>query len=177
MSLFIASLNSGSNGNCYYIGNEEEAVLVDAGISCRETEQRMLRLGLTMQKVKAIFVSHEHIDHIRGIPVLAKKYALPVYITHGTLGYSGMQLENTVPFRAFEPVAIGRLQIHAFPKHHDASDPHSFIITTGPLPLSPEKEDPWWQRPLVQHTGAGSFQSASPGIHEPFVAQSPFERQ
>lgn len=129
MSLFIASLNSGSNGNCYYIGNEEEAVLVDAGISCRETEQRMLRLGLTMQKVKAIFVSHEHIDHIRGIPVLAKKYALPVYITHGTLGYSGMQLENTVPFRAFEPVVIGSLQIHAFPKHHDASDPHSFIIT------------------------------------------------
>jgi len=77
--MFIASLNSGSNGNCYYIGNEHEAVLVDAGISCRETEKRMLRLGLSIRKVKAIFVSHEHSDHINGIPVLAKKYQLPVY--------------------------------------------------------------------------------------------------
>ena len=63
MSLYIASLNSGSNGNCYYIGNEREAILVDAGISCRETEKRILRLGLAMNKVKAVFVSHEHSDH------------------------------------------------------------------------------------------------------------------
>ena len=48
MSLFITSLNSGSNGNCYYIGNHNEAILVDAGISCRETEKRMKRLGLSM---------------------------------------------------------------------------------------------------------------------------------
>lgn len=129
MPLFITSLNSGSNGNCYYISNEEEAVLVDAGISCRETERRMHRLGLTMQKVKAIFVSHEHIDHIRGIPVLSRKYRLPVYITDGTLNYSGMQLQQTLPFRAFEPIEVGQLKITAFPKHHDASDPHSFIIT------------------------------------------------
>ncbi|QEH42229.1 MBL fold metallo-hydrolase [Chitinophaga sp. XS-30] len=129
MSLFITSLNSGSNGNCYYIGNQEEAILVDAGISCRETERRMARLGLTMQKVKAIFVSHEHIDHIRGIPVLSKKYRLPVYITDGTLSYSRMQLQQTLAFRAFEPVVIGQLKITAFPKHHDASDPHSFLVT------------------------------------------------
>ncbi len=127
MSLYITSLNSGSNGNCYYIGNEEEAILIDAGISCRETERRMKRLNLHMQKVKAIFVSHEHTDHIRGVPVLARKYRLPVYITAPTLTHSGMQLEG-LSFRAFEPIQIGRLQITAFPKHHDASDPHSFII-------------------------------------------------
>jgi len=73
MSLFIASLNSGSNGNCYYVGNGSEAVLVDAGISCRETERRMANLGLAMEQVKAIFISHEHTDHISGLPVLAKK--------------------------------------------------------------------------------------------------------
>ena len=76
MSLFITSLNSGSNGNCYYLGNRHEAVLVDAGISCRETEKRMKRLGLSMQMVKAIFVSHEHADHITGIPGISKKYQL-----------------------------------------------------------------------------------------------------
>ena len=94
MSLFITSLNSGSNGNCYYIGNEREAVLVDAGISCRETEKRMLRLGLSMDKVRAIFVSHEHSDHINGIPVLAKKHRLPVYITPSTLQNGGLILED-----------------------------------------------------------------------------------
>jgi phosphoribosyl 1,2-cyclic phosphodiesterase len=77
MALSFASLNSGSNGNCYYLENEHDAILVDAGISCRETEKRMERLGLTMKKIRAIFVSHEHADHIRGITVLAKKYQAP----------------------------------------------------------------------------------------------------
>ena len=131
MSLFIASLNSGSNGNCYYIGNEHEAVLIDAGISCRETEKRMLRLGLSMQKVKAIFVSHEHSDHINGIPVIAKKYRLPVYITPPTLQRGGLTLDGelVISFGAFETVVIGGLHVTAFPKQHDASNPHSFLIT------------------------------------------------
>jgi phosphoribosyl 1,2-cyclic phosphodiesterase len=131
MSLFIASLNSGSNGNCYYVGNEHEAILVDVGISCRETEKRMLRLGLSMNKVKAIFVSHEHSDHISGIPVLAKKYHLPVYITPPTFYNGGLKLDDhlVIPFTAFETIDIGHLNITAFPKQHDASNPHSFIIT------------------------------------------------
>ena len=131
MPLSITSLNSGSNGNCYYIGNDTEAVLVDAGISCRETEKRMQRLGLSMQKVKAIFVSHEHSDHIRGIPVLARKYGLPVYITPYTqqssrLSYDGVHI---LPFTAYEPVKVGNLSIRPFPKFHDAADPHSFVVS------------------------------------------------
>src|SRR5258707_8402431 len=130
MSLFITSLNSGSNGNCYYIGNEREAILVDAGISCRETEKRMDRLGLSMQKVKAIFVSHEHSDHIRGIPVLAKKFKLPVYITPGTLMHlSGVDHFKVHHLSAFQTVQIGDLEVTSFPKVHDASEPHSFIVS------------------------------------------------
>jgi len=131
MSLFISSLNSGSNGNCYYIGNKEEAVLIDAGISCRETEKRMGRLGLSMQKVKAIFVSHEHSDHIRGIAVLAKKYQLPVYITSKTLAYSRISIADYLVkgFSPYRTIQIGNLNISAFPKFHDAKDPHSFVIS------------------------------------------------
>jgi phosphoribosyl 1,2-cyclic phosphodiesterase len=131
MSLFIASLNSGSNGNCYYVGNDREAILVDAGISCRETERRMSRLGLSMQTVKAIFVSHEHTDHISGIPVLARKYRLPVYITDSTLYHGGLaiQKEQVYGFKAYEPVHIGHLAVQAFPKKHDAAEPHSFIVS------------------------------------------------
>lgn len=131
MPLSITSLNSGSNGNCYYIGNDQEAVIVDAGISCRETEKRMKRLGLSLQKVKAIFISHEHADHTRGLPGLAKKYRLPVYITPRTLQFSRLQPIGfpVISFAAHEPVQIGKLTVTAFPKFHDASDPHSFVVT------------------------------------------------
>ncbi|GAB3986114.1 MBL fold metallo-hydrolase [Spirosoma daeguense] len=131
MSLFITSLNSGSNGNCYYVGNQEEAVLIDAGISRRQTEQRMQRLGLSMRTVKAIFVSHEHSDHISGISQLARAYQLPVFITPQTLRGSRLP-ERDFPLRAlraYEPVQIGNLEVTAFPKHHDAADPHSFLIS------------------------------------------------
>jgi phosphoribosyl 1,2-cyclic phosphodiesterase len=133
MQLFVTSLNSGSNGNCYYVGNELEAVLIDAGISCRETEKRMKRLGLSMDKVIAIFISHEHGDHIAGVSVIAKKHNLPVYITSPTLTHGRMQLgkEMVKTFSAHKPVTIGALSITAFPKFHDASDPHSFIISYG----------------------------------------------
>jgi phosphoribosyl 1,2-cyclic phosphodiesterase len=131
MSLFIASLNSGSNGNCYYIGNKDEAILVDAGISCRETERRMKRLELSLKKVKAIFVSHEHTDHIYGIPRLSRKHGIPIYITSSTLHHGRLNLKQHLSFhfKAHEPVKIGNLSITAFPIHHDASDPHSFIVT------------------------------------------------
>jgi phosphoribosyl 1,2-cyclic phosphodiesterase len=130
MSLSIASINSGSNGNCYYIGNNEEAVLVDVGISCREVEKRMKRLELSMDRVKAIFISHEHSDHIKGVEVLSRKYQLPVYITTPTLLYSGLKIDPqlTRSFKAYEPVSVQALSVIAFPKFHDASDPHSFII-------------------------------------------------
>jgi phosphoribosyl 1,2-cyclic phosphodiesterase len=131
MSLYIAALNSGSNGNCYYVGNEQEAVFIDAGISCRETELRMKRLGLPMDRIKAIIVSHEHADHITGIKSLVKKYKLPVYITAGTLQSRKLWLEKQfiVPFVSDEIIQIGHLSVKAFSKHHDANDPHSFTVS------------------------------------------------
>jgi phosphoribosyl 1,2-cyclic phosphodiesterase len=131
MSLFISSLNSGSNGNCYYIGNDREAVLVDVGISCREVEKRMKRLDLSMQKVKAVFISHEHSDHIRGLHSLVKKYSLPVYITTTTLKFGRLYFQRDITrnFAAHETIAIGDLRVTPFPKLHDASDPYSFTIS------------------------------------------------
>lgn len=131
MSLFIASLNSGSNGNCYYIGNLNEAVLIDAGISCRETERRMKRLELSIRKVKAIFISHEHSDHIGGVSVLSKKYQIPVYITSQTLENSRLRIKQHLlnTFSAYVPVHLGNLSITALPTNHDACDPHNFVVS------------------------------------------------
>lgn len=135
MSLFICSLNSGSNGNCYYVGNETEAILVDAGISCAEIEKRMKRLGLNMQKLKAVFISHEHTDHISGVRVLSKKYNLPVYITHTTHRFGGLRLEKDLvnSFEAHQVIDIGDLSITAFPKFHDAADPYSFVVSSNKI--------------------------------------------
>lgn len=132
MSLFIASLNSGSNGNSYYIGNEAEAVLIDAGLSCRETERRMRRLGLSLERVRAIFISHEHDDHIRGLYVLSQRYQLPVYITDPTLRHCRFPPDPHLvhPFHEEEPITIGALTITAFTKSHDASDPYSFTVSS-----------------------------------------------
>jgi phosphoribosyl 1,2-cyclic phosphodiesterase len=131
MALYISSLNSGSNGNCYYIGNQREAVLIDAGISCRETEIRMLRSGLLMNMVRAIFISHEHSDHTRGVNVIARKYKVPVYVSEGTHENSRLNLDKNLfrYFSAYSPVSIGGLSVNAFPKQHDASEPHSFTIS------------------------------------------------
>ncbi len=84
MSLFIASINSGSNGNCYYVGNQTEAILVDAGLSCRETEKRMRKLGLNLENVRGIFISHEHGDHIYGLETISKRYRIPVFTNFST---------------------------------------------------------------------------------------------
>jgi phosphoribosyl 1,2-cyclic phosphodiesterase len=131
MCLYVASLNSGSNGNCYYLGNESDAILVDAGISCREIEKRMKRLELSMKKIRAVFVSHEHSDHIKGIHTLAKKYQLPIFITNQTLRHGGLHIDKRLVnhFLPHDPVSIGELTITAFPKFHDAIDPYSFTIS------------------------------------------------
>jgi phosphoribosyl 1,2-cyclic phosphodiesterase len=131
MCLYVASLNSGSNGNCYYLGNDSDAILVDAGISCREIEKRMKRLELSMKKVKAVFVSHEHDDHIKGIQTLSKKYQLPIFITHPTLRHGGLHIDKRLVnhFLPHQPISIGELTITAFPKFHDAVDPYSFTVS------------------------------------------------
>ncbi|MFC4210508.1 MBL fold metallo-hydrolase [Pedobacter lithocola] len=130
MALYFTSINSGSNGNCYYVGNKNEAVLVDVGISCKEVEKRMARLGLSMSNIKAIFISHEHGDHIKGLSVLSKKYDLPVYITDNTLRNSRLILNenNVFTFNHLDTICIGNLKVSAFSKLHDAADPFSFTI-------------------------------------------------
>lgn len=104
--------------------------MIDAGVSCKEIETRMKRSGLSLQKVKAVFVSHEHTDHISGLPVLAKKYNLPIFITTPTLRHCRLRFEKSLlnDFTADVPVVIGSLSITPFSKLHDAADPYSFLV-------------------------------------------------
>ena len=129
----VCALASGSNGNCYYVGNENEAVLVDVGISARQITLRIEQVGIPLHKIKAIFVSHEHADHIRGVRVFSKRFNLPVYITRKT--YVGTTKKYLPQYsRFFEPgetINIGDLKVHSFAKWHDAAEPCSFRIENG----------------------------------------------
>lgn len=84
-----------------------------------------------MDTVKAIFVSHEHGDHITGLPGISKKYRLPVYITAATLSNCNIPIEPQLvyPFQKNKAVKIGGLVVTPFGKSHDAADPHSFMVT------------------------------------------------
>ena len=104
---------------------------MDGGLSCRETEIRMKRLGLSLKKVKALFISHEHSDHIKGVNRLSKKYQLPVYITPQTREQGRLVIHEHLArsFENYEPVSVGGLSVTAFPTNHDACDPHSFVVS------------------------------------------------
>jgi phosphoribosyl 1,2-cyclic phosphodiesterase len=126
----FCALASGSNGNCYYVGNDQHAVLVDAGISRRQVVDRMKSKGLDPKKIKAIFISHEHSDHACGVRVLSEKLGVPVYMTKITFNNSREQNrpEKYTPFAPGDIVSVGSLQVHTFKKRHDAVDPCSFVV-------------------------------------------------
>src|SRR5476649_238668 len=84
MAVRMTVLASGSRGNCTVLSGNEGSVLVDAGISCRETLKRMRASGEDPDRLKAIIISHEHNDHVAGLQVLARKLQIPVYITEAT---------------------------------------------------------------------------------------------
>ena len=133
--LSFASIASGSNGNCYYIGNESEAVLVDVGLSCRELLRRVERLGLDMNRIRAIFLSHEHSDHISGLTVLSKKYRIPVFSTPGTWqgGRKATPAAGVQFIASNDIIDVGQLRVQAFPKFHDAAEPVSFVVSQNEL--------------------------------------------
>lgn len=129
----ICSIASGSNGNCYYIGNQNDAVLVDAGISTKQILLRMAERNLDPRKIKALFITHEHSDHMRGARVLAKRLQIPVYITAKTYNNSYKNLRPYYPtfFKPEDVIEVGEFRVHPVLKNHDAAEPCSFRVQYG----------------------------------------------
>jgi phosphoribosyl 1,2-cyclic phosphodiesterase len=129
----ICAIASGSNGNCYYIGNQNEAVLIDAGISFKQIVQRMGERNLNPAKIKALFITHEHSDHISGARVLGKRLRVPVYLTAKTWygAYKKQRPDFPSFFQPGDVVEAGGFSVHSFLKNHDASEPCSFRVQHG----------------------------------------------
>lgn len=138
MAMRMTILASGSRGNATVLSSSNSSILVDAGISCKETLKRMKAAGEDPQKLTAILISHEHNDHVTGLEVLARKLRVPVYITEATYHVwrrstrdsegKPVKLERLEHFCAGRSFSIGDITVNPFTTPHDAVDPCGFTF-------------------------------------------------
>jgi phosphoribosyl 1,2-cyclic phosphodiesterase len=130
----FASLGSGSEGNGLVVQAGRTCVLIDCGFGVREVVVRLARCGLAPADVNAILVTHEHADHVGGVPGFAAKYDIPVWATFGTLQEAGERFDGCVRlfgFDSHDAFAVGDLEIRPFPVPHDAREPVQFVLSDG----------------------------------------------
>jgi phosphoribosyl 1,2-cyclic phosphodiesterase len=128
MSVRVCVLGSGSKGNCTLLATEKTRLLIDAGLSCRETYARLAAIGEPADGLDAVVISHEHTDHISGLRLLALEGKLPIYIsrpTHAAISWDE-KLKRFEYFAASEKFTVGDIEVTPFPVPHDAVDPVAF---------------------------------------------------
>jgi phosphoribosyl 1,2-cyclic phosphodiesterase len=138
MGVRVSVLASGSRGNTAIVESSSARILVDAGISCRETFKRLKSLGRDPCEISAILITHEHCDHIYGLATLAKKLKVPVFMTGAThqawkrsvRGQSGEapQIEKLEVFSAGRSFQVADITVTPFTVPHDAADPVGFTF-------------------------------------------------
>ncbi len=130
----FASLGSGSDGNALVVQLGASCVLMDCGFSLNETSARLARLGLTANNLSGIVVTHEHGDHISGVARLARKYAIPVWLTHGTRQAHNKALAGLPDVTEIDPCsafAVGELEVQPYLVPHDAAEPVQYVFSDG----------------------------------------------
>jgi phosphoribosyl 1,2-cyclic phosphodiesterase len=126
----ICPLGSGSSGNSIYFRAGETRLLIDAGLPGQIIVRSLATLGVAVGDIAGVFVTHEHTDHLRGIPLLARKYNLPVYASNGTADELAWMLPDNVEVRRLPAggMRLGELDLHHFSVPHDAADPVGYIF-------------------------------------------------
>lgn len=134
----LCSIASGSSGNCIYVGSEATHLLVDVGISGKKAEAGLNELDITGRDLDGILVTHEHVDHIAGLGVMARKYHIPIYATPGTISairkcssVGKIEEELFVPVRADNKLCIKDLVINPMKISHDAAEPVGYRVSYG----------------------------------------------
>ncbi len=126
-------LASGSKGNALYFGSKETKVLIDAGISARQIILRLDQIGIKIEEIEAILITHEHTDHIGGLSTLLQRYSIPLFANSNTAKAMMQVLACTPKFKIFstgESFEFADLEITPFSIQHDTVDPVAFTIKT-----------------------------------------------
>jgi phosphoribosyl 1,2-cyclic phosphodiesterase len=129
-------LGSSSAGNCTLFVAGSTRVLLDAGFSARETKQRLQAIGEEIENISGIVITHEHSDHIRGVPVLARSLGIPVFVSRVSLdswqsSKGGDEVNGCTFITAEHSFQIGELTFHPFAVPHDAADTLAFTVEAG----------------------------------------------
>lgn len=129
-------LFSGSGGNSYYIGSSEKGILIDAGRSAKQLEIMLQKCQIDISAIKAIFITHEHSDHIKGLRVFASRYGFPVYASSGTLeALNDMGCLNDSKFKSFRIDSKGMdcagLSVKPFKTSHDSAESMGYRVKTS----------------------------------------------
>jgi phosphoribosyl 1,2-cyclic phosphodiesterase len=128
----ISVLASGSAGNCFYTEHNNNAILIDAGISYKQICERLMQIGTNIQKVKGVFITHEHSDHIKAVKQLVK-HKIPIYLSEST--YINSRIEVDAEYLNFvndgDEILLDDFLINAFAKNHDAVCPLSYSVNIG----------------------------------------------
>lgn len=137
MSVRVCVLGSGSRGNSTLVATEKTCLLVDAGLSCKETYARLCSVGEKPERLNAVVISHEHIDHIGGLRKLALELRIPIYISLATRDAIRWdpKINSVVPFTAGEKFVIGDIEIAPFSVPHDAIDPVAFTLEAAEIKI------------------------------------------
>lgn len=131
MPLRFQTLASGSKGNAILVCSHKTRILVDAGLSARELGRRLQQTGVNPHELDAVIVSHEHMDHIRGLGTLSRRLGISVYLTQGTLDNLPPEIGHLTEVKLFQPgnpFTIGDLSVKPFAVSHDAQDPAGFVL-------------------------------------------------
>ncbi len=144
----FAVLSSGSRANCTYLETSRTRILIDCGLSAALAERGLFELGREMKDIDAILVTHEHRDHLYGVPTLSRRYRVPVYVNRGAKPFLG-PVFGTELFQTGIPFCVGDLQVLPIPLPHDASDPVGFVVTCQGLKFS-HVTDLGWVTPQVR---------------------------
>jgi phosphoribosyl 1,2-cyclic phosphodiesterase len=126
----ICSIASGSKGNCLYLETGDTRVLVDVGLSLRETLLRLVNVGIDPSRINALLVTHEHIDHIRSVSSFSRKFKVPVFASHQVCKDAQKHLHKA-EVREFESGAaftFRDVRIDPVPITHDSCDPVGFVV-------------------------------------------------
>lgn len=131
-------LGSGSSGNAILVASSNAKILIDNGLSFKQLRLRAEELGESLDDLKAVFITHEHIDHVHGVGILARRLKVPVYVTEKT--YQNFPtvvgaMPDVRHFEAGEAVALDGIRLTSFSVCHDAADPVGYTIEADGVKL------------------------------------------